>query len=379
MAIRAETEMHIAQLSFYRFDIVSTLTYGKRALQLARKEGLQEIAARSLYALSLATLLQGDWEAVISYAREARDLYQVLHNPSMEAQCLKQIAKTHISTGQLQEGLAAARESYKIDLEVGDPSMIVYSAYHLVTALLETGAYSEALSLAQQTMTTARTCNNAIMLALSLTTLGRVYRALLDLPSAYRAHNEALTCYRDLPQEPLIEQIDADLCVDCVLAHNWGEAHTYAMQALNRHNEHSYAYQTFTRWYETAALLQAGDLQRATQDVQRFEERTHNNPRYRIPYLRAQAELDRHQQHVKQALEHLHEATALAQQIGLPGELWSLEIERAELFAQSGDQLEANRSRAHAVEIAHTLVDDITDERTRSRFLENVQAQHVVS
>src|SRR5581483_6945324 len=252
--------------------------------------------ANSLNKLSVATLLQGDWEAVISYAREARDLYQVLQNPLMEARCLKQIAKAHISTGQLQEGLAAAREAYKIDLEVGDPSMIVYSTYHLVTALLETGAYAEALTLAQQTMTTARNCNNSIMLALALTTLGRVYRALLDIPSAYRAHSEAQTCYRDLPQEPLMEQIDADLCVDCALAGNWQEAYTYAVQGLNHHNEHAYAYQTLTRWYEIAALLQAGDLQRATQDVQSFEARTHNNPRYRIPYLRALAKLDCHHQ-----------------------------------------------------------------------------------
>lgn len=379
LAIQAETEMHLARLTFYRFDAAGMHTHATRALTIARTLGLQEIAARSLLNLSYAAMLQGNWNMIIKYAEEARKEYSLLGNTQQEIRSLDEIARAYVSTGQWQQGLDYAREAYSLNEKHN--TGLAYTAYHLVMGLLESGAYGEALSLARHAVNVARTQNQRIFLAVALTGLGTVYRTLLDLPAAYRIHSEAQTQYQILPQEPVVELSDADLCVDCMLTENWSEAYTHALQAINNRKVHAFNYQVFTRWYEIAALLRgttSEQIERATQEVQRFEEQTHDNPRLRLVYLRMQTVLARHNLQSLLASEYLNEALELARKLHLPGELWTLEAELGDLYTLRDNQREARLAFGRSAEILRQLASTIDDERIRAHFLDNERVQQIL-
>ena len=77
----------------------------------------------------------------------------------------------------------------------------------------------------------------------------------------------------------------------------------------------------FARYHETEALLRDRDEDPAREDVKRLGERVGGNGCYRISYLRSLAMLSRRESD-QMAIECLREARALAEEIGLPGELW---------------------------------------------------------
>jgi tetratricopeptide (TPR) repeat protein len=104
------------------------------------------------------------------------------------------------------------------------------------------------------------------------------------------------------------------------------------VQGLNTREALLHLYTGLTLWYETEALVRAGDIERATRDAQYFGERIGASRRYRIPYLRALAILAQARGEIDQALEYLQEAVQLSEEIGLPGEVWSIRAALEELY-----------------------------------------------
>ena len=70
-----------------------------------------------------------------------------------------------------------------------------------------------------------------------------------------------------------------------------------------------------------------------------------------------------------QSLTHLRSARALAQEIGLPGEEWSILSAQSALYAQQGDRDQAQRTRDAAGAILISLADSINQAQMRSDFL----------
>jgi hypothetical protein len=77
------------------------------------------------------------------------------------------------------------------------------------------------------------------------------------------------------------------------------------------------------------ALLRGGDNRLAREEVRRFAERAKTNERDRMSYLRSFAVLSEWEGDTKRAIGHLYEVEALAEKIGLPGELWQIEARRS--------------------------------------------------
>ena len=84
------------------------------------------------------------------------------------------------------------------------------------------------------------------------------------------------------------------------------------------------------RWYEIEALLRAGEVEQAVEYVQRLGKAIGTSRRHRISYLRSLAVLAQHQSQPDKAIAHLQEAAQLAEEIGLPGELWLIEAALAD-------------------------------------------------
>jgi hypothetical protein len=73
----------------------------------------------------------------------------------------------------------------------------------------------------------------------------------------------------------------------------------------------------------------------------------------------------------------LQEAALLAEEIGLPGEQWLIEVARGDIYRTQGNKAEAQSTLAHAEEIARALANGIEDQQARTRFL--VQVQRMVA
>ena len=122
-------------------------------------------------------------------------------------------------------------------------------------------------------------------------------------------------------------------------------------------------------WYETEALLRGGDSDLARAEVERIAGLVGNNRRYRLPLLRSQAVLAQWDRDVAQAITHLQAALALAQEIGLPGEEWSILGALGGLYADQGDQAQAQQAWNDSAAIILRLAETIDEEDLRAGFL----------
>ncbi len=320
----AETAWSLAQLGVYRFDPPSGILHGERALTIARQLNQQELLARSLNVLSYAHSMAGLWEESERYTREGQLLYQALKNQAMEADCLAQIATDRINMGRTQAGIDAAQEAYTISLQIENAWGQVNSMLPMAQGLMELGKYAEAIEADQRAAQLARSSNMFVLLSLALSILGAVYRSILALDTAQATHLDGLQQYEPMGP-PLIEMFAAELCSDYALAGAWEEAYICAQRVLESRTDTIVLSTKLALWYEIEALVRAGELERATEDVERFGERIGSSRRYRIPYLRALAVLAKSRGEFKEATQHLQEAARLSEEIGLPGELWPIQ------------------------------------------------------
>jgi tetratricopeptide (TPR) repeat protein len=377
-AVLAENAWQLTQFNFYRFDAEAALQHGKRALHLAREIGSPELVARALSAFANALMLVNGWKEAEVLSEEARMFYEGQHNAVMEATCLVQIAQASYSRGQPQEGIIAVRAAYAAFVQAEYSWGRIYSAYHLIAGLLDIGAYEEALVIAEEALVQARAYSVALLIYLCLIALGRVRRALMDLAGAYALHYEAMGIFSTETPRPLMEMLAVELCADCVLASEWAEAQSYATQALSYRSNSTFLHVGLTRWYETEILVRTGYNERATIDVEQFEHLSDQSLRYRIPYLRVLAVLALWRGEFEQTDLYLQKAGELAEEIGLPGELWSIEATRGELFLAQGNEAGAHAAFEHASEIIYTLADRMRTGHVRAKFLAAPVVQRVM-
>ncbi|HEY6542748.1 MAG TPA: AAA family ATPase, partial [Ktedonobacteraceae bacterium] len=364
-----ETEWNMAQLSFYQFDVRAVITHGEHALLLARQLGKPELIARSLNAIALGKKEAGSWTEGEAAAEEALALYRELGNRAMEADTLCLLASILINTGRTQEGARAARFAYTISLEVENAWGQANGSYHLAVAAMEMGAYAEASALAQQCLSVAHAQNLLSWQGLGLVLLGNMYRAKMALDEARAAHLQAFEFYKVANYLPLLQMAAAELCADYALLGSWEDAHSYALQALASHDYYILLSTRLAHWYETEALVRAADSERAARDVAYYGERVSSSRRYRIPYLRALAVLAHYRGEVERAIEYLQEARRLAEEIGLPGELWSIRAALGEWYLKQGDEQQAHDNFIEAATIVHMLADALENEKHRVGFL----------
>jgi tetratricopeptide (TPR) repeat protein len=217
-----------------------------------------------------------------------------------------------------------------------------------------------------------------LLLGLSLILLGAVQRARLALDAARRAHLEARAMVTPAGVPSSTEAVAAELCADCALAGAWEEAYAYALQALTARTDTFLHLTKLTLWCQTEAFVRAGEIERATADVRRFGACIGTSRRYRIPYLRALAVLAKVQGEIEQSAQYLQEAARLAEEIGLPGELWSIHAARGETYRAQGDQEQAHGAFTQAASIVRQLADALGDEEQRAHFLASPEVRQVL-
>ncbi|HCI80149.1 MAG TPA: hypothetical protein DHW02_10720 [Ktedonobacter sp.] len=126
-------------------------------------------------------------------------------------------------------------------------------------------------------------------------------------------------------------------------------------------------------------MLRVGEEERATEQVQQFGEHIGTSLRYRLPYLRALSVLARFQDENDAAIEHLQEAARLAEEMGLPGDLWSIQAVLGNLYLAQGNAKQAQSVFDRANSIVQTLAEAVEDTVQRANFVASPLAQQVLN
>ncbi len=374
----AETVWNLAQTGFYAGKISESLPHAERALALARELHLQELIGRSLHALATLESALGKWEEGLSHAEEARMLYAALGNRAREVGCLCVMAVARINDGQTQEGIDAAKAALAISVEIEDQWGQINASAQMAPGLLDRGAYSEALSVIRQGVALARALEITPLLVLTLNEWGNVSRAILALEAAQAAHSEALARCESFMPPHYVGWLAGELCADYALAQQWQPAYTCALEAAAERDP-TIMHGGLARWHETEALLRGGSVEQAREEVRRFGERVGNRRRYRIPYLRSLAVLAQWDGNTEQAIVHLQQAVQLAEEIGLPGELWQILAVLGELYQSCENESQAQQAFTRAAQVVQSLADRMEDEQQRTIFLSSQQVQAVLA
>src|SRR5437016_8657519 len=168
--------------------------------------------------------------------------------------------------------------------------------------------------------------------------------------------------------------------MNCAVAGQWAQAHTYAVQAMAVRESFGRAMilLDFSRHYETEAILRGGDESQAREAMHRLGEGLGPSPRFRIHYLQSLAVLAAWDGESEQAIGHLLEAAGLAADLGLPGERWQIQAALGRVYGARGEQAQARTAFGEAATIIGGLAEGIKDEALRTRFLTGPQIQPVL-
>jgi len=316
----AEVEWHLAQLGFYDFDASTIVVHSQRALAIAREQGLVELAARSLNVLSYGKKQSGHLNEAEIYAGEAIRLFQTTGNRAMEVDSMCVIADIMLNQGRVEEGITLAQTAYDLSLNIGNAWGQVNSMYHLAFGKLEQGAVTVALELANRCVALTEEFKLLVLQMNSYILLGIVQRAFGAVDDARNTHLTALELGKQLSSPALLAAAAVELCADYAMLGQWVETETLALEVVTGKSDLFVMVFGLSRWYVTEALLRAGHVQLATEDLERWEARVDESTRHRIPYLRAIAIFASFKKQKGLNTVALQEALTIAQSLRLESE-----------------------------------------------------------
>ncbi len=385
----AETECKLVDLTAaWAGEFEYSKQLAEKALASARTLEHPDLVARVLTALARLESFAGRLEEAEAHAEEgaalSRELAECPAPPrtefrsllagvtglsaswraaakGMEIRCRIYLANILIFQGRLQAGMAAAREVRDMAEELPE-RMQMMSLWPIGNGLLHLGEYEEVLALARRGVEQARKARDVYLLGANLGRLGEVYEALMNLKETRAAYEEAMDQghYRAFSH--------AGYCVLAAVSEDWEDAHAHAKRAcevgmffIPMFSIHLHR--------EVEALLRGGDEELAREEVSRFAQRAKTNRLDRMTHLRALAVLEEWDGDTQKALGRLRKAEALAEEIGLPGELWQIRARMGELHERRGEVGEAHQAYSRAAQILRDLAAKIEDEGLREGFL----------
>ncbi len=396
----AETRCNMAMvIVFQPGEFGRSGSLAEEALASARALARQDLVARTLTALARVEVLAGRLEEAATHAEEGAKVSRELAerpagartehlsifwlglvgfsaswragNRALEVQCLSYLAQVRTFQGRAREGVQIAREARAIAGELPTERSETMSLWALTIGLQELGEYEGALALASRGTERARALGDAYLLGRHLLRLGEACVALQNAVEARAAFGEAAQLGHYRAFSPAV------FCVSAALAADWDEAYAHARKACED-GLFSYSLFGIHLHHGVEALVRGGDEALAREEVHRFSERARENRRFRVPYLRSLAVLDEREGGTKEALDLLREAEALAEGIGLPGELWQIRARIGELHERRGEAQEARETFSWAARTLRDLAAKIEDEDLREGFLAAPQVRRVL-
>lgn len=366
----AEVEWNLALAARFVNDAHLSRHHGEQALTIARELEHPQLVAHCLNLLSYIYTNLRQWETAEACASEAYQLYAATGNQVLAADSQRMVGWAQIFSGRPQEALATLLETFAFSQQIENLWGETDCAYKLALTWLELGDYGQAIRLARRAVEQARKMSIPGVLGLALSIWGSVQRTIMAIEPARVTLLELAT---KPPDQSILAGLrdwtPSELCTIHALANDWVQAYGFAKQVLQFRGDDSLLPVGFSGWYETEALLRGGDGDLARVEVERLDKIVGDNKRYRLPLLRSQAVLAQWDGDLKQAIGHLQAALALAQEIDLPGEAWSIQGALGGLYAEQDEQAQARQAYKAATAIVLQLGETINEEDFQVGFL----------
>jgi tetratricopeptide (TPR) repeat protein len=369
LAGQAETAWNLSRLGVYRLELGDAREQAARALSLARELGLTELSGRVLNWTAMIERLSGDWRHGLEHVQQARAIFATLGDKIMEADCLAIQAGLHTVLGQPREAVVIGRAAYELNIEMNNGAGQADAGEELAVGLFDRGDYLAALDVIHAAIAAARAISHAPSLITSIALLGSIHRTLGDLDAALAAHAEAWSLAAGVDYALFTEHVAAELCADHAVRGDWHMAVSQARVAMQARRRHTAVYVGRVRWYETEALVRAGEVDIAAEDVRQFGQQVGDTSRFRIAYLRAEAVVSDARGQAEAAISALEQARALAETCGLPGEMWPIDAALERLYRARGAEDQAREVRAEATRILQDLATPLSDPDMRAAFV----------
>jgi len=364
----AETEWSLSLVSRIQRDSSAARRHGETALSIARELDERPLIARCLNSLAYVYARMRQWDRVGRYADEALEICATAGNRILEADSQRMAGWSRLLSGQPAESLALLRATYAFSQEIGNLWGEAEASWRLAGALMESGDYGKGIVLAKQGARQAREVGHPTMVELALTTLGSAQRTIMALDAARQTLIEAVATVDVHGLASYGDWALGELCAVHAMTGHWKEAGALASKALLIRRENGLLPMGLITHYEITALLRDDDTL-ARDEVERIAGAVGNMPRYHLLLLRCQATLAQWDGAVDRAVADLQSAAAIAGEIGLPGEEWSVLAQLGDLYDLKGDQEAARQARRSAAEVILRLADTIDDEVLRKGFV----------
>ncbi len=172
------------------------------------------------------------------------------------------------------------------------------------------------------------------------------------------------------------------MCSNRALRGDWEGARHWALRSADSSDQAASvaAWKDFYRsHHQIEALMRGGDEALARREVAAYEGRISRSRRFRLNHRRMLTVLARWAGDVERAIGHAREAEALAEEMGLPGELWQVRAGRGEMHEHQGERREAREAFSAAAVVLRRLVRGIEDGALRESLLSSPRARRVLN
>ncbi len=364
----AETEWNLSLAAIRELNANLACLHGEQALATARQLGHLQFVARCLNLLAYVYTQLRRWETVGRYAAEASQIYAAAGDRVLEADSQRVFGWSQAYCGQPRQSLVTLQTTLRFSEQIENIWGQAECASRLAHTWRELGHYGKAISFARQGVKQTRMVGHPAMRVLALCTWGSIQRTIMALAAAQVTLFEALSAATEQGANLAPDWFPAELCAIHAEAGDWGQAHRYARQTLQAREDGSLLPMALTGWYETEALLRGGDGDQARAEVARLGAIVGNNRRYRLILLRSQAVVAQWDGAVDEAIRLLQAALTLAQEIGLPGEVWPILGELGRLYGEQAETVQASAAYREAAALSQQLAQPRDDEALRAGF-----------
>jgi DNA-binding SARP family transcriptional activator/predicted ATPase len=362
----AETVWNLAMAAYQAKELDLALHHAEQGLDLTRDLQHPQFMARHLSVLAYIYTRKRQWDKVEAYAAEASRLFTDSGNLVLAADSQRLLGFSQIQSGKLQESLTTLQETAVFSRQIENLWGQAECARMLAHTHLELGNYGDAIRLGRQAVEQCRRVDHSPLIMWALATWGTIQRTLMAFAAAQNTLLELLTEDTDSRRRGWAY---SELCAVHALAGEWSQAHGYARHTFQAQKDEFLLPIAFSGWYETEALLRGGDGSLSRAEVEGLGRIVGDNKRHRLPLLRSQAVLAQWDGDVAQAISHLQAALALAREIGLPGEEWSILGALGALYAEQSDQAQAQQAYKASAAIILRLAETIDEEDLRTGFV----------
>ncbi len=314
----AETNWNLSHTYFYQGNLETALLHGETAVSLARSIQRDDLLGRALNTIAYVKLWSGSSvQAIDTILDEAIAIFQRLHQPGIEVDCLTIKANVRLSYGYPQESLLYAQEALTLSEQIQNDWGYASASYNMGLALLDAGDIRQAAEICEKGITKARIAGHPPLVFFNTLVLGHIYRSWNRLDAAFDLHKESDKIADTLKSPYFQLLIMTELCADYACLNQWSDAARCALHAGSIRLRVPYS--DYARWHEIEALFHGGYEDFALAELQAMREKIIQEPTHRrLPYFleRALAVRTEWQNQPEQMTAHLMEAERLAGDFG---------------------------------------------------------------